>query len=99
MKQIITTPLLLAMFAVSMVSACTQLSKEDRSLLTSVQTTAEQAKEAAEKANAAADKANAVAEKARNDALAAQQDAAKSAADAKAAQDKSNRIFRQSQSK
>lgn len=92
MSKPIVTTLLLTMLAGTIMTACTQLSKEDRALLTSTQATARQASDEAIRANATA-------EQARSDAQAAKQSASKAAEDAKVAQDKANRIFRQSQSK
>lgn len=75
----------IAIIAVIGLSACTQLSEQDRSLLMETRSLAQDAKNASITA----------AEEARR----AREAAAKSAADAKAAGDRADRIFRQSQNK
>lgn len=70
---------LIALTAVAALGACTTLSEQDRALLTSASQNADQAKQIAQQALTAAQ--------------ASQASAAKAAADAKAANEKADRIF------
>lgn len=81
--------LLAALFAVSMLGACTTLSEQDRALLTSASQNAEAAKQQAAQANATAQQALQAAQ-------AAQSSAAAAASDAKSANEKADRIFQRS---
>ncbi len=71
--------ILLAVVAVAALGACTTLSDQDRALLTSASQNAEQAKQIAQQALTASQ--------------AAQASAAQAAADAKAANEKADRMF------
>lgn len=90
---------LLAAVALMGLSACAQLSEEDRALISSAGQNAEEAKNQSLLATEEARKASASAAQAAAAAQAAQQRADEAANAAKASGEKSDRIFRESQTK